>query len=197
MNYELGIMNYELGIRIFFRRRRKKLTPNPYTLNPNKGFGLIEILVAAAIVGVAFTTLSGAVLSAFRVTDDDVLRIQAAFLAEEGLEIVRFLRDAGWEENIAGRESGTSYYPVFLAVENAWTLAAEDPGPVDGIFSREIIFEEVYRRTSDDDIVLVSDGAPKALDTGTVRATSRVTWAGRTGAGATELSSYFTAIFGD
>jgi len=171
--------------------------PKPYTLCPRKGFGLVEILIAAAIVGVALTSLAGVVASAFRVTDTDVSRVQASFLAAEGLEVARILRDAGWQENIAPRERGTPYYPVFNAVAGAWTLAEESPGAVDGVFTPTVVFDDVYRRTADDDIVLAGDPAPKEIDTGTIEVTSSVLWSGRAGMEETKVRTYLADIFGN
>ncbi|MBI3075183.1 MAG: type II secretion system protein [Parcubacteria group bacterium] len=165
--------------------------------NSNVGFGLIEILIATAIIGVALTTLSGVVQSAFRVTDDDVLRVQAGFLAEEGLEVARLVRDSGWEENIASRARDVPQYPVFDSVAGAWTIEETNPGPIDGVFFRSLVFENVYRRDGDDDIVPFSDPSSKTLDTGTVGVVSRVSWAGRTGDSVVEEKTYFADLFGN
>lgn len=165
--------------------------------NTKRGFGLIEILIATAIIGVALTALSGVIQSAFRVTDDDVLRVQAEFLAEEGLEVARLLRDSGWDSSIAPLVKGTVYFPVFDAVSGMWTLRTSDPGPIDGTFSRALVFEDVYRRDNDDDIVPFSDQSSKTLDQGTVGILSRVSWAGRTGSSEVEEKTYLTDLFGN
>ena len=162
-----------------------------------RGFGLIEILIATAIIGVALTTLSGVVQSAFRVTDDDVRRVQAGFLAEEGLEVARLLRDSGWEANIAPRAKDMPYYPMFDSVAGAWTIEESDPGSLDGTFSRSFVFENVYRRDSDDDIIPFSDPSSKTLDTGTVGVISRVSWRGRTGDSTVEEKTYLADLFGN
>ncbi|MBI1998943.1 MAG: prepilin-type N-terminal cleavage/methylation domain-containing protein [Parcubacteria group bacterium] len=161
------------------------------------GFGLIEILIAIAIIGVALTTLSGVILSAFRVTDDDVSRVQAEFLAGEGLEVARLLRDTGWEANIALLVKGTLYYPIFDSVAGVWAVAESAPAPIDGTFSRVLVFENAYRRDSDDDIVPQSDPISKTLDTGTVGVVSRVSWRGRTGDSVVEKKTYLMDLFGN
>ena len=163
----------------------------------NDGFGLIEILIATAIIGVALTSLSSVIQSAFRVTDDDVLRVQAEFLAEEGLEVARLLRDSGWEAHIAPLVKGTPQYPVFDSVAGVWTAEETDPGPIDGTFFRALVFEDVYRRDSDDDIVPRSDPSSKTLDAGTVGVISRVSWAGRRGDSAVEEKTYLADLFGN
>lgn len=187
----IGIWPLVIG---FFKNTRHQ---TPDTRYQPKGFGLVEILIATAIIGVALTTLSGVVQSAFRVTDDDVLRVQAEFLAEEGLEVARLLRDLGWDANIAPIVKGAPQYPVFDSAVGVWTVEETDPGPLDGTFSRSLVFENVYRRDSDDDIVSFSDPSAKTLDTGTVGVASRVSWAGRTGSSFVEEKTYLMEIFGN
>ena len=166
-----------------------------HRLRTNSGFGLIEILIASAVILVAMTTLSSVVLSAFRITDEGVEKIQAEFLAGEGLEVVRLLRDKGWEANIEPLSSGTVYYPVWNVSTIDWTLDASDPGLIDGTFTRVVIFEDVYRRLSDDDIVPEEDAATKALDSGTKKVTSRVSWKGRASSPEVRLEMYITNFF--
>jgi len=67
--------------------------------NKNKGFTLIEIIVAILVVTVG-------VLAAYIVTQEIISythqissRLTAAYLAKEGIEIVRNIRDANWLQN--------------------------------------------------------------------------------------------------
>ncbi len=106
---------------------------------------------------------------------------------------MRILRDRGWTENIAPPLSGTPYYPVFSI---NWKLVVDDPGPVDGVFTRTIIFGDVYRRNSDDDIVDVSSPDEKTLDPNIKKATVTVTWKAADGTDRQEtMSTYFANIF--
>ncbi len=177
--------------------RLKTLNPKPYTLNTRKGFGLIEIIIASAIIAVAFSSLGLTILSAFRVTDEDIEKIQAGFLAEEGIEVLRFLRGEGWEGRIASLEKERAYFPVLNPVSSSWTLEERDPGPIDGKWNRTIVVGDVYRRTSDDDIVAFSVPDAKYLDEGTVKAISRVSWTGRRGGQEALVETYLTDLFGN
>src|SRR3989344_3218780 len=65
-----------------------------------RGFALLELLVAVAVLSVTFTSIYGATQlakKALRVAGD---RMQAAFLLEESNEALRHIRDEGWAEKI-------------------------------------------------------------------------------------------------
>ena len=94
---------YAALIHEFMRITRIK-TPNPklQTLNPKGGFTLIEMLVAITVlllsIGGPLTIAAQAVFSSNIARD----RLTAAYLAQEGIELTRYLRDnnavtgAGW-----------------------------------------------------------------------------------------------------
>ncbi|OGZ11086.1 MAG: hypothetical protein A3D67_01075 [Candidatus Lloydbacteria bacterium RIFCSPHIGHO2_02_FULL_51_22] len=159
------------------------------------GFGLIEIVIASAIIGTALASLSGVLISAFRMSVADASRAQATFLAEEGVEAVRLSRDTGWQANIAPLLVGTLYYPVFDTEAGAWTLETENPGLIDETFSRTIVVGDVFRRESDD--AIAPDGEPGAtfLDEGTLRATSLVGWQTSSSTEKVELMTFVADIY--
>ena len=140
------------------------------------GFGLVEIVVATGIIAVTFFALAGVSQIAFRVVRESTEDARANFLLEESVEAIRSLRDASWDSNIAPLTSGTIYYPVYNSAQQGWTLQITNPGLIEGLFTRTAIFEDVYRRNSDDDIVDVAAPDPKTLDSGTHRVTAHVGW---------------------
>lgn len=158
-----------------------------------RGFGLIEILVASAIISASFISLIAVANSSFRLVSGNVYRVQAEFLAEEGVEVVRILRDESWSGNLSGVLDGTIYYPIFNTSLSVWSITETDPGLIDGTFSRTLFFEDVYRRDSDDDIVALASPDTKTLDAGTKRVTSRVLWNG--GDKQVEFVTYITNMF--
>lgn len=157
----------------------------------NRGFGLMEIVVAASIVSVSLFALIGASQASFKAVDDSLMRRRAEFLAEEGIEAVKILRDNGWAASIDPLTAGTTYYPSFNSSTNTWSLITANPGAVDGIFTRTIIFSDVYRKNSDQDIVDISAPDPKTLDPGTLLVTSLVSWGGKQ----VEIKTYIADIF--
>ena len=156
-----------------------------------KGFGLIEIVVAAAIVSISLFALINASKASFQAIDASLMQKRAEFLSEEGVEALKIMRDSGWTANISSLSSGTTYYPRFDASTNSWSLSTTDPGAIDGIFTRTITLSGVYRRNSDQDNVDVSSSDPKTIDAGTKLITSSVTWEGKEA----EIMTYLTNIF--
>lgn len=156
-------------------------------------FGLVEIIIAIAIISISLFALSNAANLAFLFIEETTREGRVSFLLEEGLEAVRILRDLSWAENIAPLASDTPYYPIFNV---GWSLVGSDPGPIDGIFTRSVIFEDVYRRDSDYDIVDIGAPDPKTLDPETKKVTASVTWVSTNNKISTRtLATYITNLF--
>ncbi|OGG47837.1 hypothetical protein A2671_01240 [Candidatus Kaiserbacteria bacterium RIFCSPHIGHO2_01_FULL_49_13] len=148
-----------------------------------QGIGLLEAVVGAAIIA---TALVG-ILSSFNISIRGGLantqKIQAALLAEEGLEAVRYLRDSSWTANIAPLASGTSYY---LHWDNGWTLSTIFVA--NNEFTRTITFDEAYRDNASKKIV---DSNPSAsVDVNTIQVTAEVIWEN----GTTTVATYLTNL---
>jgi prepilin-type N-terminal cleavage/methylation domain-containing protein len=62
----------------------------------NKGFTIIEILIAIFIVVVGLISVYGLTQKILRVTHMSTFRLEALYLAQEGLELVRNVRDANY-----------------------------------------------------------------------------------------------------
>ncbi len=152
-----------------------------------RGFGLVEVVVGTAIISITIVGMLAAFNLFLRASFAHTARAQATFFAEEGLEAARYLRDTGWA-NVAGLATGTPYYLTLTG--STWAASATATTSLGG-FSRTVTFADVYRRTSDHDIVEMSSPDMKAVDTDVRRASVRVT--GR-GADVT-MATYLTNIF--
>src|SRR3989338_11290495 len=75
-----------------------------------RGFSLIEIIVATAVLFLALTGIVTAYNMFVRVGVTTLKTIQAAYLLEEGVEAVASIRDFGWTSNIAGLIAGNNYF---------------------------------------------------------------------------------------
>jgi len=158
-----------------------------------RGYSLIEIAVAIALVMAFVSSIVAASHFELKAVNESARKGKAAFLLEEGLEAVRILRDRGWSDNIGPLVSGSTYYPVFSI---NWKVVATDPGLIDGLFTRTVVFDDVWRRNSDSDIVDVSSGDAKTLDPNTKQVTVTVSWPGPGGAAREEsIATYLTNIF--
>lgn len=139
-----------------------------------QGFGLIEVIVASAIISTLLLGTTWVARISFRMVSESSLRSRANFLLEEGIEVVRILRDTSWSSYITPLAINTVYYPVFSGL--SWSLSTSSPGLIDGLFERQIVFGDVYRRNSDDDIVDINAPDPKTKDAGTRHVSTRVLW---------------------
>ena len=142
-------------------------------LGHKKGLGLIEIVVGTAIISLSLVGLVTAFNVFIRTGLSNTNKIQATYIMEEGLEAVRYLRDAGYSANISSLTSGTSYYLLFDGSD--WS-ATTTQTLIDSRFDRIVTIADVYRRDSDDDIVASTSPDSKTLDSNTIQATVTVSW---------------------
>ncbi|MDP3725923.1 MAG: hypothetical protein Q8R36_01865 [bacterium] len=163
-----------------------------YNLKPNTGFGLIEILIASAILSASLITLSATNQITFRLMKESLERTQANFLVEEAIEVVRILRDSSWSSHITPRVSGEINYLNFNAGANLWTIQTAIPPSIYNVFTRSVVFHNVYRRNSDGEIVAQNSPDPKTLDPDTKRVVAAVSWGS---ARIITLETYITNIF--
>ncbi len=157
----------------------------------------MEIVISTAIISASLFSLVYMTKIALRASTESFLNAKASFLGEEALEAARFVRDQGWSANIDPLISGDAYYPVFSA--SGWTMVTTGPALIDGIFEREIFFEDVYRSTEDDSIVPFDSAEPKVLDPDTIKATAVISrLKGPTAAtSSVALTTYITNLFQD
>jgi len=163
----------------------KKIPPkNSFTFLSQRGIGVIEIVVAVSIIGLTmFAIFEFAVISSASVRVS-ARQVEAAYLAEEGLEAVRLLRNTSWDTSIASLTNGTNYYPV-LASGN-WSLNTTNPGLIDNVFTRTITVQSVLRDVDDN---IAETGT---LDPNTKRIISTVVWLEKGSAKQVELQTYIT-----
>lgn len=151
---------------------------------------LLEIVIVAGIVGGSLAIILG-LASTFLVISHIVQQTsQATALAQEGLEIVRNVRDGtNWSAvDGLGQVSfaPSSYHPTQSDNPPKWILVSGSES-IDE-FTRTIQFEEVRRDTSTDDIVQTGG----SIDPDTVKATATVLWQERGVNHEVELVAYFT-----
>jgi len=154
------------------------------------GFGVIEVLIASGIIGATIFSLYYIFVLGTRLSSDAGNKVSGNFLAEEGLEAARFLRDSGWHANISGLTPGTNYYVAFNKINSAWSIAASAPAPIDGVFYRTLTVENVSR-DSDDNIV--SSGG--TVDPYTKKINIEVAWQGSGATSTILLSTYLADLF--
>ncbi len=154
------------------------------------GFGMVEVIIAIAIIAIAFTALFDVYASYLRAQFANTRIVKASFLMDEGLEVVRLLRDTSWSSHIGNTSLGVDYYLYWTG--SAWQTTTT-PQTIDTLYTRKIVFFGASRDSSDR---LVTSGG--TLDTNTRGYTVTVTWPTNTGSPAStskQVSSYITNMF--
>jgi len=165
-------------------------------IQKNKAFSIVEVVVACAIISVTVLALMSTAGKSIQVSNQTIMQSQATLLIEEGVEAVKSIRDNNWT-NISGLTNSTNYYLFFYTTTNQWSLITSQTAPngsiptypIDGAFTRNVVFSSVYRNASND---IANSGT---LDTGTKKVTVTVSWNKPGGVASKNLSFYISNIF--
>lgn len=155
--------------------------------NSKRGFSIIEILVAIAIISVALVSLSG--LASFSLRASLLARqtAQANFLAQEIIESLRSFRDGTyWDVNGLGTLiADVDYYLQEAGSPAKWQMAQGTEAT--GIFTRKIVLSNVQRDASDN---IVESGGIN--DPQTKKVVAAVSWQERGKSHKVEIITYLT-----
>ncbi|MFT7184345.1 MAG: Tfp pilus assembly protein PilV [Oceanicoccus sp.] len=168
-------------------------------MKKNKAFTLLEVLLSITFITVVFTAITGLILVTLQVNRKNIRTLQASYLAQEGVEAMRYIRDSNWLQNYAwdegakqwgtnfGLESGEILNEFYLIEEGEnqayWSLAT------------------VASRTEDSGIVALENGQeflrliqvePIEDNEDAVKVTALVSWEDRGGDYEVELSTILT-----
>jgi len=156
--------------------------------NMSGGLGLIEGVVAVAIVGSAFVAVVGAFNLFLRTALRTTPEIKAIFLLDEGLEAMRSIRDIDWQTEISPLALDTPHNLVFVA--GRWESTTTPITYIDGVYDRTVVLASVNR---DSDGRVVASGG--TLDPNTKYVTVSVAWSNRTATTTKTASLYITNLF--
>lgn len=146
-----------------------------------RGVTLIEVVIGVSIAALVLVFTTHALMQFVNVGRDVSEKTAALYLAEEGLELIRFERDEAWSE-ISGLSTASTHY---LNATTTGVAITNSPETIDG-FSRSFRIQNVYRNSSTDDIV-ASTTAGSVADTSAKYITVTVSWA--SGAKSVSLTS--------
>ncbi len=151
-----------------------------------KGMALVEIIIGSAIISAGIL----AAITSYNVYVDYALsnnkNIQASYLLEEGLEVFTLFRNNGWNANISGLSTTTTYY---IAYSGSTWATTTTPQYVDGVFLRSITISDVKRDGTD---VISSSGT---YDPNTKKVTSTVEYSQGHATTTKSISTYITNIY--
>lgn len=148
-----------------------------------RGFGLVEIVIASAIATAVIVGFGQVAQTSLKLLETEKSRLEATYLAEEGLEGVRALRDQGWAQNIAPLQNGVSYY---LAATSTWGIYTAVQPPLSNRYERVITLAAVTRDAND------RIAPAGTTDAGTRKVTVSVSWWNRTATSTVSVAAYLT-----
>ena len=151
---------------------------------------LVEVLVAIPIILTFLIGLFGTHNLYLKMALSNRNVIKAAQLAEEGLEVVKFLRNSSWD-NITALSLGINYYPVFNSETSQWQISTV-PVLIDSTFDRTVTLSAVCRDASSD-IVSCSG----TIDPDTLMVVSSVSWPDHEATITKSVSTYITNLYGN
>jgi len=145
-----------------------------------KGIVLVEVVVVVSILLIIITGLIFANIAYIKSASYTLKSTKATFLAQEGVEAVKYLRSFGWDTLPS---VGVIQYLTFDTTAG-WTATTSEEKI--GDFYRYFILENVNRDGNDD---IASSGT---LDPNTKKLTINVSWPGATGTTTREIQTYIT-----
>ncbi len=159
--------------------------------NLQRGVGLIEVAIGIGIVAVFIVGVILAFRQYLAVGLGNTAKIQAAYYAEEGIEVARALRDSSWS-TFAALSTTTTYY--LAQVSGVWATTTTATTTLPG-FTRTLQLGSVYRDNSTSNIVAATS-SNKYLDPDARQVTVSVSWVGPTRSTISyTLTTYLTKIF--
>lgn len=165
----MGIFNFQFSI-----------------FNKRTGFSLVEALFVISIAIFSILMIWKVYVFYVKISLSNPKSFQASFLAEEGIEAVKFMRDSSWSGFLATTTPGLSYTLVWTGED--WR-ATTTPAMILGQFDRRVVFAGVYRDASGN----ISEAG--TLDPDTRKVTVTVSWIKDTATTTRQITTYVTNLF--
>ena len=160
-------------------------------INFKKGMSLVEVVVAVFVFSVILSSLVIASNLYLSGAGDSLKNTQGAYLAEEGIEALKIIRDTGWVNFTAISTSTTpNHYLYFNTASSTWKYT--DTATTSGAFIRKFNIADEKRDSITGDVSTTG-----VYDQYTKQVTVSVSWLSKTGTTTKSLSSYITNIIGN
>ncbi len=92
-----------------------------------KGFTLTEVMIGIMILTVAIVSASNLLVSLINTNKTNVKALQAYYLAQEGIEAIRNIRDTNWLHNLNFKGDFDAVYEPF-EIDNAYKVFLREAG---------------------------------------------------------------------
>jgi prepilin-type N-terminal cleavage/methylation domain-containing protein len=152
----------------------------------SRGFSLVEVIVAVSIAAISILSVWKVYNFFIKISISNPSLFQASFLAEEGIEAVKFMRDSGWSSNITSLSSDVPYTLVFNGSKWATTTSVVY---IDNKFDRRVSVSDVYRDA------FGNIGETGSFDPDTKKVLVTVSWKKDISTTTKEITTYVSNIF--
>ncbi len=157
-----------------------------------RGIGSLEILIGATIIVTGILALIIVFNSFFSFALANDANVRAAYLGEEGLEAMFFLRDGSWSTNIASLSTTSAYYLAWNSGASTWQTSTASPAYIDNLFLRKITLANVKR---DGTGKIVTSGG--TLDSNTRLVTATIQYFQGHATTTQTMATYLTNFYGN
>jgi prepilin-type N-terminal cleavage/methylation domain-containing protein len=141
-----------------------------HTSPQQKGVTIVEVMIGIVILSIAMVFIFHTFTLFFAAQRLTVQNAQAIYLAEEGQEMMRYLRDDNWT-TFSALAYDTARY---LSIATTTIVTTATPEVIDSTFTRTITVRRAYRNGSDDYVASTTPGA--TVDSGSRLVEVSVTW---------------------
>lgn len=152
----------------------------------NRGFGMVEMVIGAAVMSTALLGISSFFQVALRESSLTQASLQGDYLLEEGMEAVKIFRDMSYTNNFIKISTTTNYYFAWSGTNWATTTTNSF---IDGKFERKLTFADV-KRDANSDIAVAGTYDPDIK-----HVTVSVAWNSPLGTTTHSIQTYVTNIF--
>ena len=152
-----------------------------------KAFSLVEAVIAITIFSLVLLALFVLWNFILGYSLGSTNRVQATYLAEEGIEAVKVIRDRGWTDNISTLDTDQIFYLEFNGT--SWYATTTNVF-IDSMFERTVLLENVERDINSD---IVETGLD--VDPETRKVTVAVSWSYKGATSTKSVSTYITNVF--
>ena len=135
-----------------------------------KGVTIVEILIGASLLATIVVLITHTLALYFSTGSLLQEKTKALYLAQEGQEIMRYLRDEDWN-TLTDINVDTTYYFDVATTTLATMTSAE---VIDGMYTRSFILYNAYRDGNDDLVSSTTAGA--SIDAGGRIVVTKVQW---------------------
>jgi prepilin-type N-terminal cleavage/methylation domain-containing protein len=124
-------------------------------LSTQSGVTLVEVITGVAIVSIILIAIGFSVQTYVETRNTLLVNLEAAYLAEEGYETIRHIRDEDWT-TVSALPINTTRY---LSVSTTTRAFSTTPEVIDTSYRRSFKLQSVYRNGSDDIVASTAPGA--------------------------------------